>query len=142
MTDPIGKGLALPLSNRTMSKIYKTIPPTVIYLSYHKPAFFDDPKAAAAFGLETRVYRRIKSLAEANALQRRLLKKVQRMLDAKRNLDFKHFNNVLLAIQPGAWVCEYDHRTRHTRLVTSKSGSIPVPVYQRIIYIHPKEFCK
>jgi hypothetical protein len=124
-----------------MSKKHKN-PPTAIYVSAWQPGIAN----AITSGASIRINRRIKSLAEAYALQRRLLKKAQRMLDAKRTFNVQEFHRALLAIEPGAWVREYDRWTRHTRTVTYKRGgeihTAQVEIFQRHICIHPKEFCK
>jgi hypothetical protein len=91
-------------------------------------------------------HHKIKTQAEAYALQRRLLKKAKRMLDAKRPLDAARFIAALLAIEPGAWVLEYGVATGHSRLVTFKTAGVihttRKTIYRKTISIHPKEFCK
>jgi hypothetical protein len=142
-----------------MSKNPKN-PPTAIHVSTWQPAFLKDLAKARALGMNMRINRRIKSLAEAYALQRRLLKKAQRMQDAKRTFNVQEFHRALLAIEPGAWVCEYDRPSVKTRTVSfkiepgqkyvipysvSRQGGIcryEVPLNQKVICIHPKEFCK
>lgn len=115
----------------------------------------------------SKVHRKIKTQAEAYALQRRLLKKAKRMLDAKRPLDAAKLIQALLVIEPGAWVREYDMPTAESRLVTfkpkpgqthiemrnphhpsrplwQKDGvcSYQTSLFRKNISIHPKEFCK
>jgi hypothetical protein len=149
-----------------MSKNPKN-PPTAIHVNTWQPAFLKDLAKARALGMNMRINRRIKSLAEAYALQRRLLKKAQRMQDAKRTFNVQEFHRALLAIEPGAWVCEYDRPSVETRTVSFKpqpgqkyvsrqpsfgpmypaleQGGIcryEVPLNQKVICIHPKEFCK
>ena len=67
--------------------------------------------------------RKIRTQEEAYALQRRLLKKAKRMLDAKRPLNALQFMQALLAIEPGAWVREYDRAISNTRTVSFKARS-------------------
>lgn len=96
--------------------------------------------------VDGRWHREIRSQAEACALQRRLLKKAKRMLDAKRPLDASRFIQALLAIEQGAWILEYGVMTAHTRLVTFKTAGVihttRKVIYRKIISIYPKEFCK
>jgi hypothetical protein len=142
-------------------------PPTAIHVNTWRPAFLKDLAKARASGMNMRINRRIKSLAEAYALQRRLLKKAQRMQDAKRTFNVQEFHRALLAIEPGAWVCEYDRPSVETRTVSFKTKPgqkceprqpfpgiqypvlqrqgicrYEVPLNQKVICIHPKEFCK
>jgi|688.fasta_scaffold00823_60 hypothetical protein len=100
-----------------MSKKKKN-PPAEIYVCHWSPG-----KHPPMGFYSYRADRKIRTQEEAYALQRRLLKKAKRMLDAKRPLNASHFMQALLAIEPGAWVREYGRAISNTRMVSFKARS-------------------
>jgi len=96
----------------------KKNPPVELHVCHWSPA-----KAPFMGFYSYKTDRKIRTQEEAYALQRRLLKKAKRMLDAKRPLNALQFMQALLAIEPGAWVREYDRAISNTRTVSFKARS-------------------